>query len=203
MRGQLKLLVFMAATAAMMFIPNVTVLVIVAVVLLAVIAAMRVPPRALFKQLRVLTVVIAAAFLVNALFLGWAQAALLSGRIWLAVLVATVFTLTTAASDVLDAVVRTIRPIVGEARAERAALAVQLTLRSIPQLNAVVREVLDARKARGLERSIRAIFVPTLVRSLTSANELGDALLARGYGDAITPAVSDSAVPRTTAQRPQ
>lgn len=200
MRGQIKLLGFMAATAAMMFIPNLNTLAIVAVVVAAVIAAMRVPPRALFMQLRVLTVVIAVAFLVNALFLGWAQAALLSGRIWLAVLVATVFTLTTAASDVLDAVVRTIRPIVGEARAERAALAVQLTLRSIPQLNTIVGEVLDARKARGLERSIRAIFVPTLLRALTSANELGDALHARGYGEAISPAALDSDVPRTRAQ---
>jgi biotin transport system permease protein len=44
-------------------------------------------------------------------------------------------------------------------------------------------EVRDAQRARGLESSPRALVVPLLVRTLRRADEIGEALVARGAAD--------------------
>ena len=44
-------------------------------------------------------------------------------------------------------------------------------------------EVRDAQRARGLTASPRAYAVPLIIRSLRHADELGEALVARGVDD--------------------
>jgi biotin transport system permease protein len=44
-------------------------------------------------------------------------------------------------------------------------------------------EARDARRARGLERSARALLVPVVVRTMRQADRLGEALVARGVDD--------------------
>jgi ABC-type amino acid transport system permease subunit len=55
--------------------------------------------------------------------------------------------------------------------------------RSIPLLVGIVREVSEARKARGAGFSLRALAAPAVVRALRSADAMGDALIARGVDD--------------------
>jgi biotin transport system permease protein len=64
------------------------------------------------------------------------------------------------------------------------ALMLALTIRFIPLLAEQVREVRMAQRARGVERSIAALFVPLLVKIFTMADDLAAALEARGYDPA-------------------
>lgn len=100
------------------------------------------------------------------------------------VLAATVVTATTPADVLLDALGRTLRPLrrVG-LEPETFALAVALMLRTMPALGQLAGEVRDAARARGLERSPRALLVPFAVRTVARARDVGDALAARGIGD--------------------
>jgi biotin transport system permease protein len=47
----------------------------------------------------------------------------------------------------------------------------------------IVRAVLEARRARGAEGSMRAVAVPVVVRALQTADGMGEALIARGVDD--------------------
>lgn len=101
-----------------------------------------------------------------------------------AVLAATVVTATTPTDCLLDLVVRASRPLrrLG-ASPETIGLAVALMLRAVPALERTAAEVRDAARARGLERSPRAILVPAAVRAVGRARLTGEALAARGLGD--------------------
>lgn len=93
-------------------------------------------------------------------------------------------TATTPADRMLDVLDRAVRPLrrVG-VRPDVVALAVALMLRSVPALLATAHEARDAARARGLERSPRALLVPAAVRTVARARATGEALAARGIGD--------------------
>ncbi|SDQ48275.1 energy-coupling factor transporter transmembrane component T [Quadrisphaera sp. DSM 44207] len=114
----------------------------------------------------------------------WRAVVVVVGTLLLAVLAAALVTLTTRVGDVLDVLVALLRP----ARRlgvdpERVALVLALTIRSVPLLLAAFDEARDARRARGLERSPRALVVPLVIRSVRHAHLLGEALTARGVDD--------------------
>ena len=100
------------------------------------------------------------------------------------VLAATAVTATTPADRMLDVLERAVRPLrrIG-VRPDVVALAVALMLRSVPALLTTAHEVREAARARGLERSPRALLVPTAVRTVARARSTGEALAARGIGD--------------------
>lgn len=99
-------------------------------------------------------------------------------------LVGLAFTATTAVDDLLGTVERIASPLrlVG-ARPERVALAFALVLRALPAVLEVAKQTRDAAKARGLERSPRALLVPFAIRVVAHAYATGDALAARGLDD--------------------
>ena len=100
------------------------------------------------------------------------------------VLAASAVTATTPADRMLDVLERAVRPLrVLGVRPDLVALAVALMLRSVPALLGTAAEVRDAARARGLERSPRALLVPTAVRTVARARATGEALAARGIGD--------------------
>jgi biotin transport system permease protein len=106
------------------------------------------------------------------------------GTLVVAVAAACLLTLTTRVGDLLDVLVRLLAPLrlVG-VDPERAGLTLALAVRSVPVIGAAAREVSDARRARGLERSVRALAVPLVVRTVRHAERTGDALAARGFDD--------------------
>lgn len=115
---------------------------------------------------------------------GFGAAAVLFISLMTTIAAATLLTLTTRISDILQAVERGLAPLerVG-VPTESVALAMSLTLRLIPLQLQTVREVLEARAARGAGLSLQAVGIPVLVRSIRRARALGEALLARGVGD--------------------
>ncbi|MWB98252.1 CbiQ family ECF transporter T component [Agromyces seonyuensis] len=139
--------------------------------------------RAFAAQLGpVLWLVVPAAAL-NAWLAGPEAAAVLALRVLAAVGAAGIFTLSTPVPELLDAIGSLLRPFRRWVDADRVGLVLALTIRSVPLVAGLVGAVREARKARGVERSLRALAVPVVLRTIQTAEELGEALIARGADD--------------------
>ncbi|UDY22710.1 energy-coupling factor transporter transmembrane component T family protein [Nocardioides sp. Kera G14] len=90
---------------------------------------------------------------------------------------------TTAATDMVDAIVRWLRPSrrLG-LDPDRVALTISLAIQSLPATLQLATETRDAARARGL-RTPRAWLTPFVIRVVARAHETGDALRARGVAD--------------------
>ncbi len=115
---------------------------------------------------------------------GWSTAVSVVGTLLVAVAAAGLVTATTRVTDMLATLVQLLGPLrrVG-VDPDRVGLLLALTLRAVPVMSTLARQSADARRARGLERSPRALAVPLVVRTIRHADRLGDALAARGVGD--------------------
>lgn len=115
------------------------------------------------------------------LFLGPEPAVANTARVTSAVVLAGLLVLTTRVTDLLGAVERGLRPLAAlRVDPARAALLLTVTLSTVPVLAGLARDVRDAQRARGARAGLRAFAVPFLVLAFKHADELGDALTARG-----------------------
>lgn len=143
----------------------------------------RLPFRAVWGQIAPILWILAFAVPVQWLFAGWEAAATMAVRLLIAVALAALYTLTTPVTETLDAMQALLRPFRRWLDADRVGLALALAIRCVPLLADIVREVMEARKARGTEGSVIALAVPVIVRALQTADHLGEALIARGFDD--------------------
>lgn len=147
-------------------------------------AVARIRPRTVLQQLWPLRWLLAVIAALQVLFSGWNAAAVVCGGLLIGVGLATLVTLTTKVTDILDVCQRLLRPL---ARLgidpDRVGLVLAMTIRCIPLLTGIVDQVSQARKARGLGFSLVALVVPVVVRALRTADAMGDALIARGVDD--------------------
>ena len=143
----------------------------------------RVPVRAAAAQIAPILLILLVAVPIQGLLSGWTVAALMAGRLLVAVALAALFTMTTTVTAVLEAFQKLLRPFRRFIDTDRVGLLVALTIRCIPLVSDIVREVLEARTARGTRGSLQSIAVPVVVRSLYAADALGEALIARGLDD--------------------
>lgn len=153
------------------------------VVVVALFLVAGVPLGASVRQIAPILWMLLLAVPLQALLAGWLVAGLMAGRLLVAVALAALFTLTTTVTAVLEAFDRLLRPFARWIDTERVGLLVALTIRCIPLVTEIVREVLEARRARGTRGTLRALAVPVIVRSLYAADALGEALAARGVDD--------------------
>lgn len=116
---------------------------------------------------------------------GPAAAVLVIGNIVLCVAAARLLTLTTPVQELLDGLVSLAVPFrfLG-ADPERFGLTLALMMRSIPFLLGSAHDVRHSAMARGLERNPRALTVPVVIRAVAYAQQTGEALAARGIGEA-------------------
>ncbi|NHI16764.1 energy-coupling factor transporter transmembrane protein EcfT [Microbacterium sp. CBS5P-1] len=118
------------------------------------------------------------------IFLGPAEAAAGTARVVTVLLLAAVVTMTTPTSEMIDALERALAPL---ARVGvdpwRVAFVVQLTIAVVPVVGSLWHRVAEARRARGVRLGPRAV-VTLLVLALRYADEVGDALTARGIAPA-------------------
>lgn len=142
-----------------------------------------IPPRAVVAQLVPVLWILLIAAPLNALFSGWESALVMSLRVTVCVALAALATLTTRVSAILDAVRTGLRPFGRRVDPERVGIVLAMTIRAVPLMAEIVRAVLDARRARGADGSLRAVAVPVVVRSLQTADAMGEALVARGFDD--------------------
>lgn len=141
-------------------------------------------PRVVLAQARPVLWVLVVVGGFHVLVDGWQRAAVVTGVILVLVLLAGLVTLTTRTSDLVDALVAALRPLrpLG-VDPDRVGLLLALSIRSVFVVVGIAEEVRDAQRARGLTGSPRAYAVPLLIRSLRHADELGEALVARGVDD--------------------
>lgn len=130
-------------------------------------------------RLRAVLLVLAIAL---AVFVSPVAAWVSTGRVTVLLLLAALLTLTTRMSDLLVVLQRLLRPLrrVG-IDPEAVSMAVSLTLTMVPVVAGFAQRVRDAERARGVRLGVRGV-VPLLVMTLRHADQVGDALAARGVG---------------------
>ncbi|MFC6355140.1 energy-coupling factor transporter transmembrane component T family protein [Luethyella okanaganae] len=178
-----KLLLLSVAIGAAALLQEPWQLAVAVAVVLGLFLVARVPIGPVWRQISPVLWVLLVAVPVQLLLGGWLVATMMAGRLMMAVALAALFTLTTTVSAVLDTCQTLLRPFRRRVDAERVGLLLALTIRCIPLIADIVAEVVEARRARGSHGSVMSLAVPVIVRSLQSAESLGDALIARGFDD--------------------
>ncbi|GMA18272.1 energy-coupling factor transporter transmembrane protein EcfT [Arsenicicoccus piscis] len=155
-----------------------------AAVVLVGFAVARIPLRYLLAELKPLRWFLAVLVPYQWWALGLEAALQLLVGLVISVAAASLVTLSTRVSDLLDTVQRGLQPLrrLG-VDPDKVALTVSLALRAIPVVRDLLHQTLEARRARGLERSPRALATPLVIRTVRHAERVGEALAARGYDD--------------------
>lgn len=150
-------------------------------------------PKIMLLQLKPLLWVLALLFAVQWWMVDWVSGVLVVARLSALLLLAALVTLTTRTTDMIDALesglswLRFLR-----INPAKVSLALSLALRFIPVLAAITAEVREAQKARGLDRSVIAVAVPVIVRTLKMADDIAAALEARAYDPQLKRPQSDA-----------
>ena len=135
----------------------------------------------LVRQILAVRWVIVITFAAQLIFLETESAVANTTRVLSALLVAGLLVLTTRISDLLDAVERALRPLTRlGVNPARVALVLTVAMTTVPVLVRIGAGVREAQKARGVGGGLTSFVIPFLVMSLKHADDLGDALTARG-----------------------
>ncbi|WP_061934227.1 energy-coupling factor transporter transmembrane protein EcfT [Aureimonas sp. AU22] len=116
----------------------------------------------------------------QAWFAGWHEAVVFSERLAALLLLAGLVTATTRPSEIAETIARALTPLrFFGVDPNRIGLAFGLAIRFVPVLASLAADIREAQAARGLERSIFALAVPLIVRTLKMADEVAEAIEAR------------------------
>lgn len=133
------------------------------------------------RQIWALRLLVAMSFVGQVIFLGLATATIGTVRITAAVVLAALLALTTPVTALWEVFERALSPLRILGRdPSRAALLLVVAFGAVPTLIRLAHQVREAQRARGAGRGIRSFVVPYLILALKHADELGDALTARG-----------------------
>ncbi|MGF1512849.1 MAG: energy-coupling factor transporter transmembrane component T family protein [Elainellaceae cyanobacterium] len=146
-------------------------------------AVARLPPRQVAQQLRPLMPVLLGILLLHGWATTWEAGVAVVLRFVVLVLLAAVVSLTTQVTAMMDVLERSLRPLVRfGVPVDTVTLILMLTVRFIPVLLAQIQEIQAAQQARGVSRPALTLWVPLLVKTLRLADQVTEALDARGYG---------------------
>lgn len=141
--------------------------------------------KRLARSVWLVTPILAAIGAVQWWQLGGPTAARIVLNVLVCVVAASVLTVTTPVQALLDGVVALSKPFKRfGADPERFALTIAIMLRSLPFIAGAFSDVRDSARARGLERNPRALVLPVFITTVAYARQTGDALAARGLGEA-------------------
>jgi len=137
--------------------------------------------RRLADQVRAVRWLMLFTLVSQLVLLGPEPAVANTARVTSAIAVAGLLVLTTSMTELLDSIERGLGPLrrLG-VDTERIALLLTVTAGTVPVLGRLAADVREAQRARGARPGIRAFVVPFLVVALKHADQLGDALTARG-----------------------
>lgn len=177
-----KVLILLIGGTAIFFIQD---LVVVAGVLTGIIAlyfVATIPVRVMFAQIRPVLWIFLLIFLFQLATRDASFAAMVVGRFMGLLLLASLVTLTTPVSAMIDAIERGIGWVRWfGANPAKISLGLSLALRFIPVVAKIVAEVREAQRARGLEWSVIAVALPVIIRTLKMADDVANAIEARSY----------------------
>lgn len=137
--------------------------------------------RVLAGQILAVRWVIAVTLVSQLIFLGFEPAIVNTSRVLAALLLAGLLVLTTRVTDLLDAFERALAPLARlGVDPRRVSLLLTVAINTVPVLARLAIGVREAQRARGARGGVVTFVVPFLVVSLKHADELGEALTARG-----------------------
>lgn len=144
----------------------------------------RIPVRYLAQRCLPFLAMIVVFFLAHAVLTAVETGLVTVTRFAIMILLSLVLAMTTRLSALVATLERLLAPLrVFGIDPEKAGLVLSMTIRFIPLIAEIYREIAAAQKARGLERNVLALIVPLFVRLLQRAETISDALTARGVGD--------------------
>ncbi|HCS60241.1 MAG TPA: hypothetical protein DIW46_02425 [Microbacterium sp.] len=140
----------------------------------------RVPWSVFFRQLWQLRVLVAVLAVFLAVFVSPLAAWVNTGRVVAIVMLAGLLALTTRMGDLLDVLQRLLTPLrrVG-VNADAISMTISLCITMVPVIASHAAIVREAQQARNVRLGVRTV-VPLLVMALRHADDVGDALAARG-----------------------
>lgn len=137
-------------------------------------------PTVLLRQLWATRWIVVVVVATQLIFLTPWDALVNAVRVVAIVLLAALLTLTTRSEDLLDAFQSLLRPLARfGVDPRRVGLTLSLTIAMLPVVASIAGRVREAQRARGARLGVRAV-VPMLVLSLQHADDVADALTARG-----------------------
>jgi biotin transport system permease protein len=177
-----KMLVLALSAVALIAVEDWRVLGAILAAVLGLFAVARLPAREVAAQLRPVLFLGLFFFVIHWLLVSWQSGLVTVLRFTILVSLAVLITLTTRISDMVDALESGLRPLrVLGVNPAKISLMISLAIRFVPLLVDLVREIQAAQRSRGLERSVTAVAVPLIVKTLRMASVLTDAIEARGY----------------------
>lgn len=183
-RPGVKLLVLLVLTTCLLVFASPTTVLVGALVVVAGALVAGVGWRWLWTQVYALRWIIVLLTVVQVWVNGPVVATNVVGSLVVAITGAGLVTATTRTSDMMDAVIAGVEPLRRfGVDPERVGLLFSLAVRGIPVVVEIVREVSQARRARGLGNDLRALVIPVVIRTIRHAERVGEALVARGIDD--------------------
>lgn len=142
----------------------------------------RVPPSTALRQLRYAAILLGAIFVAQGFLVGWPQALVMLMRFAALLPAAALVSATTRTMDMIDAFRTLLRPLalIG-VDPGRIGMTLTLAIRFIPAVIQVTEEVREAQRARGGGAGIVQLATPVVVRLLKMADNVAEAIDARGY----------------------
>lgn len=143
-----------------------------------------VSPRVQLAHARPALIMLAFIFVAHAVLTSWQQGVSVVLRFAVLITSATLVTLTTRVAEMVNVVERACTPLrrVGVSPA-RVGLVLALAIRFVPVLAEKLREIREARWARGVDRPTVMVLVPLLIKTLRFADQTAEAIDARGFED--------------------
>lgn len=138
--------------------------------------------RTLWAQIRPILWLLVLFFAVQLWLNDWQAGLVVIFRLAAIVSFAALVTLTTRTSDMLAALERAMQPLARfGVNPEKVSLAFSMVLRFIPVIAQIGHDIRDAQRARGLDKSLLALIVPLIIRTLKMADDVADAIDARSF----------------------
>ncbi|WEK50535.1 MAG: energy-coupling factor transporter transmembrane protein EcfT [Candidatus Kaistia colombiensis] len=177
-----KLSALVVVSLALFVAPSIWVALASVPIAFAVYLATGAPFRRLMAQLRGPAILLGLVFVFHLAFGSVAEGVLAVTRFATLILLASAVTLSTPVSEMAELVewgLGPLRPL--GVNPEKVGLAIALAIRFVPLIAEEFRHIREAQAARGLAANPLALIVPLVIRTLKSADELADAIEARGY----------------------
>lgn len=140
------------------------------------------PWRQTLRQLRTALVFMIPILLFHIFLTSWVTGLETVFRILVLLLLAILITLTTKPSDMIDIFERCMWPLMyfGISSA-KVSMMLSMIIRFIPVMMREAHAINEAQCARGMGRHVIALLIPLLIKTLKIADNLSDAIDARGY----------------------
>lgn len=179
---QMKLMSLILLSTLLFSFPNLWLAVIFFIVVIGLFKLAKLNFLLIFQQIKPLIAFLAILFFLRLYIEDLEQAMLVVVRLLTLLLFASLITLTTKSSVMIEVIEKHlffIRYI--KINPKKVGLAISLTLRFIPVLAMITQEVKEAQKVRGLEKSIIALAVPVIIRTLKMSDDISDAIESRAF----------------------